>query len=62
MVEREFGVGCQVAMFGENTGDALEVGAHGRVVGVVALVDDGGAFVWVHAYFDASASGAVPAS
>jgi hypothetical protein len=48
VVEGEFGVGRQVAMFGEQTPDVIEVRAHGRVVGVVALVDDGGAFVWVH--------------
>lgn len=33
-------------MFGEHTGDVIKVGEHDRVVGVVPLVDDGGAFAW----------------
>ena len=46
--EGEFGVGCQVAMFGKQTPDVIEVREHGRVVGVIPLVNDGGAFVGVH--------------
>lgn len=49
-------------MFGEHPADMLKACAHGGVVGVVALIDDGGAFDRVHTYLDAAASGAVPAS
>jgi hypothetical protein len=49
VVDRQFGTGRQVAMFGQQTADVLEACEHGGVVRVATLVDDGCAFVGVHA-------------